>query len=319
MTAFTTEPQWTDAMRQDDFARAWRISDDSLRMYLACPPAKHTGQRHLQRIWRGERLAGKRVLVRCYHGLGDTIQFIRFAPALRRIACEVIVWVQPPLMSLVAAVDGVDRVLPLHDGTPEVEYDVDIEIMELAHALRVSADLIGDCVPYVRVSPSDVAPPPMHDSSTAPRIGLVWEVGDWDKRRSVPAEAFRALGLETGAQIFSLQQGSGRGAAAQIPARDIAVADIADLARLILQLDLVITVDTMVAHLCGAIGAPVWTMLHADCDWRWPRDGSRSTWYPTMRLFHQDVPGCWQPVIAQMIAALREKTDFGTRLTAPGT
>jgi hypothetical protein len=133
----------------------------------------------------------------------------------------------------------------------------------------------------------------------------VWEVGDWDKRRSVPPELLGALGSEAGAQLFSLQQGPGRAAAMRIPAADIAVPDIEALAGLIMQLDLVITVDTMVAHLSGALGVPVWTMLHADCDWRWPQHGSRSTWYPTMRLFHQDAPGSWQPVIAKMVAALK--------------
>jgi hypothetical protein len=112
------------------------------RDYCASGAAKHTGERHLQRIWLGEDLAGKRVLVRCYHGLGDTIQFIRFAKPLRAVASEVIVWAQPELIPLLRAAEGVDRLIPLHDGTPDVGYDVDIEIMELAHALRVTTDII---------------------------------------------------------------------------------------------------------------------------------------------------------------------------------
>jgi hypothetical protein len=291
---------WKDAMRRGNFEAAWRISDNDLKDYLRSPPPKHTGERHLQRIWRGESLSGKRVLVRCYHGLGDTIQFIRFAAQLRKIASRVVVWVQPSLVALVRGVDGVDSVLPLHDGTPDVEYDVDIEIMELPHALRVSAAAIAEGVPYLRVTRYRTAALP----PASRRIGLVWEVGDWDKRRSVPAGLLGALRSGAGVGLFSLQQGPGRNAARLIPATDIAVPDMESLAAVIMQLDLVITVDTMVAHLAGALGAPVWTMLHADCDWRWPLGGSSSVWYPTMRLFHQEFAGDWGPVIAKMAAVL---------------
>lgn len=288
-------------MRAGDFDRAWRISDDDLRDYLGSPPAKHTGERHMQRIWRGEPLTGKRVLVRCYHGLGDTIQFVRFAPALRRVAREVIFWVQPALMSLVGTVEGVDRVLPLHDGTPDADFDVDIEVMELAHALRATPGMISGCVPYLRVPDNSVRVP-----AAVKRIGLVWEVGEWDKRRSVPPELLGALGAVSGVQLLSLQMGPGRTAASRIPAIDIAEPDVAALAAAVLQLDLVVTVDTMVAHLCGAMRAPVWTMLHAECDWRWPRHDSNSIWYPTMRLFHQHSAGDWAPVVAEMAKALSQ-------------
>jgi hypothetical protein len=303
MTGHITEPNWTDAMRRREFARAWRISDDSLRDLLGTPQPKHGGERHRQRIWRGETLARQRVLVRCYHGLGDTIQFIRFVPRLRRLARQVILWVQPELLPLIAGVDGIDIALPLHDGTPDVDYDVDIEIMELAHALRADAALIERCVPYLSAKRGDVIAP----SSTRRRVGLVWEVGNWDKRRSVPPELLGEWLKDTGVELYALQQGAGRGDNGRIPATDIGVTDITALASLIMQLDLVITVDTMVAHLAGALGAPVWTMLHADCDWRWPLNETRSVWYPTMRLFHQSCAGEWQPVVARIAEALKNR------------
>src|SRR5690606_11292785 len=112
-------------------------------------PPKHEGPRHLQTIWDGRPLRGRRVLVRCYHGLGDTIQFIRFAAPLRAIARHVIVWVQPKLLPLIATVAGVDEALPLNDGTPNSVFDADIEIMELAHALRVDAEAIRRPLPYL--------------------------------------------------------------------------------------------------------------------------------------------------------------------------
>src|SRR3954453_816887 len=137
-------------MRAGEFERAWAINDRDLAM-LAYPP-KHTGPRHLQRIWRGEELAGKHVLVRCYHGLGDTIQFLRFMPALRRVARTVTLFCQPSLLSIVARAEGVDRVLPLHDGSPETCFDVDIEIMEIPHALRVDRSAVAMDRPYVTVN-----------------------------------------------------------------------------------------------------------------------------------------------------------------------
>src|SRR3954452_22339431 len=122
------DPDWSEAMRTADLQRAWEISDRSLREYCVSGAIKHTGERHFQRIWRGEQLNGRSVLVRCYHGLGDTIQFVRFAQPLRDIAREVLLWVQPELLELVRGVEGVDQVWPLHDGTPGTTYDVDIEI-----------------------------------------------------------------------------------------------------------------------------------------------------------------------------------------------
>ena len=114
-----------------------RDQDRSLQEYCRSGAIKHTGERHFQRIWRGEKLDGRCVLVRCYHGLGDTIQFVRFAKPLRAIAREVLICAQPELLELLRGVEGVDQLYPLHDGTPDARYDVDIEIMELAHALRI--------------------------------------------------------------------------------------------------------------------------------------------------------------------------------------
>jgi hypothetical protein len=295
---------WTDALRSANFQRAWDISDRRLREYCESGANKHTGERHFQRIWRGEDLKDKRVLVRCYHGLGDTIQFVRFAKRLREIAREVIVWAQPELLALLRQVDGIDHVFPLHDGTPDLAYDVDIEVMELAHALRVSPELVSDSVPYLlrgrseRLTCSSLSSSPL-------AIGLVWEAGNWDSRRCVPAQMLARLRGEAGVRLFSLQQGPGRGMAATIPAEDIAVPDLESLAATIIRLDLILTVDTMVAHLAGALGVPVWTMLHADCDWRWPKTGRQSIWYPTMKLFHQTQVGEWSNVVEEIADELK--------------
>jgi hypothetical protein len=291
--------EWTDALRRGDFQRAWEISDVSLREYCASGAVKHTGPRHYQRIWRGEDLHDKRVLIRCYHGLGDTIQFIRFAKRLRQIARQIIVWGQPELLAMLRRVEGVDQALPLHDGTPDVAYDVDIEVMELAHALRATSADISSCVPYLACTPAA----PVRRASQLGSIGLVWDVGDWDKRRCIPPQMLSAL-ARTGVRLFSLQQGPARQMASAIPAEDIAAPDIETLAATILRLDLVVTVDTMVAHLAGALGAPVCTLLHADCDWRWPLRDRQTPWYPTMKLFHQQKGGDWTSVIEEVAEAI---------------
>src|SRR5215211_3290309 len=122
---------WIDAMRRGDFAAAWKISDELLLARRDEDQWKL--QRWQQSIWNGSDVAGKKVLVRCYHGLGDTIQFIRYAALLKTLAAEVIVWVQPSLIPLLRSVAGIDRLLPLHDGVPDVEYDVDVELNELPY------------------------------------------------------------------------------------------------------------------------------------------------------------------------------------------
>ncbi len=296
---------WVAAMRAGNFNRAWEISDaDVLRVW----PVKHEGPRHLQRIWRGEPLRGKRVLVRCYHGLGDTIQFARFLPPLRKIAKEVTVWCQPELLSLVSTVEGVDRVLPLHDGAPEVDYDVDIEIMELAHAIRATREQVEMHHPYIHPGGSaDI--PEKRIATSLLAIGVMWDVGDWDRHRVVPSGLLRHFNHPR-AQLYSLQRGSVAEAVRAIGAIDVSTPDIDVLAITLQRLDLCICPDTMVAHLSAALGRETWVMLHADCDWRWPSVGGTTLWYPTMRLFRQSIPGDWRSVVAEIRSAISRKVEL---------
>jgi len=245
---------------------------------------------------------GRRVLVRCYHGLGDTIQFLRFIPALRKIAAHVTLFCQPPLLSLVRGAKGVDRLLPLHDGKPEADFDVDIEIMQIPHALRLDHEAFRMKRPYLRadeIPPAELARRPAHELS----VGLVWEVGDWDKRRCIPSSVLSGL-QRSGVRFYSLQLNPAAGAIEEIGAFDLSTPDIARLAARLKQLDFVLCVDTMVAHLAGAIGCEAWIMLHSDCDWRWPASGARSIWYPAARLFHQNRPGDWTGVIKEVADAI---------------
>jgi ADP-heptose:LPS heptosyltransferase len=295
-----------EAMRAGDFASAWTISDACLRARLARGDPPHTGPRHLQSIWNGEPLAGKRVLVRCYHGLGDTIQFIRFAAPLRRLADAVIVWVQQPLMRLVRTARGVDHVIPLHDGTPDVAFDANIECMELAHALRVHEHTVACAVPYLF---PDLGKDRLPRSGNKFSVGLVWRAGQWDDSRSIPARLLSPIAEVSGTRLFSLQIGPAAAEAARIPAQDLSSQDIEELAATLCHLDLLVSVDTCAAHLAGALGVPVWLLLPTPCDWRWMKHRTDCVWYPTMRLFRQSRPGDWQPVVEDVAASLRELAD----------
>src|SRR3954464_5716125 len=177
---------WTEHMRRGNFAAAWAVSDAVLRA-RADQSCSHW-PRHFQYIWDGTPLSGRRVLVRCYHGLGDTIQFIRYLPLVRAIARETIVWAQPKLLPLLSSVAGSDHLLPLHDGTPDVEYDVDVELMELPYIFRSTLETIPAEVPYLHVLPTTAG----HDRGYY-HVGIVWRAGDWDDRRSIPVEELAPL------------------------------------------------------------------------------------------------------------------------------
>ncbi len=298
--------EWVSAMRAGDFERAWTIADRHLEELRGSRDGKYEGPRHLQRIWRGEELARKRVLVRCYHGLGDTIQFIRFVPALRRIAREVVVWCQPELLSLVARVEGVDRAIPLHDGSADISFDVDIEIMEIPHAIRAGRDLVEMRLPYLNLPQSH------HPGARAPgqhelAVGVLWQAGDWDRRRAVPATLLNRIGC-SGVRLCSLQRGAAAQEASEIGVVDVSTPDIEALGHRLRELDLLVCVDTMIAHLAGALGCETWMMLHSNCDWRWPSVGERTFWYPSIRLFHQRIAGEWSETIEEVRAGILART-----------
>ena len=286
--------EWLQHARRGDFDRAWRVSDCILARHIASPD--FTRPRHEQSIWTGKSIDGARVLVRCYHGLGDTIQFSRYFPMLRARAREVTVWAQPALLQLLASIQGIDRLIPLTDGVPEVPYDVDVEVMELPFVFRSTLPSIPRAVPYIRVPAADLP-------RTPPRVGVVWRCGDWEMRRSIPFHDVRPLFEVEGVTWCSLQQHR-RPGEAHPRLVDISADDIYEAARRMAALDLVITVDSMPAHLAGALGIPVWTLLRKDADWRWMDDREDSPWYPTMHLFRQRAEGDWADVIERVAGYL---------------
>ncbi|MEA2464198.1 MAG: hypothetical protein QOJ98_1945 [Acidobacteriota bacterium] len=285
---------WFSHMRRGDFTSAWAISDAILAS-RAGTPSWHL-EREYQWIWGGTPLEGKRVLIRCYHGLGDTIQFARFFPIVSAIAKECTVWVQPSLIPLLQTMRGIGRLLPLHDGTPEVEFDVDVESMELTHVFRTTVDTIPHDVPYLHVAPA-----------TLPKrgIGVVWRAGDWGPQRSIPIDTLARLFDLPDVTFYSLQRGDSDPRLVTLDGVD----EPLSTARLMRALDLVITVDTVTAHLAGALGVPVFTLLPYEHDWRWMDERRDSPWYPSMRLFRQPRPGDWESVVEEVRYAIATMSD----------
>jgi hypothetical protein len=288
-------------MRRGDFEEAWRQTDriEAPRRARQRDPGFVRGPHHL--TWNGEPFDARDVVVRCDHGLGDTLQFIRYVPRLRKLARSVTVLVQPPLLGVL---EGSDDLGDLRDGwnAAPPRYDVEIEVMELPYAFRSTFPSVPSAVPYLPVDAirrRATALPPL-DRSAGLNVGLVWAASDWDRTRSVSLHELAPLGRAPGVRFYSLQQGDQAAAYSHAP---FAIepysghtGDIAAAAAAMLQLDLVVTVDAMAAHLAGALGRPVWVLLKHDADWRWMDAAQSSPWYPTMRLFRQAREGDWSVV-----------------------
>jgi hypothetical protein len=284
----TMPEDWAGLMRRGDFERAWQLSDRAIRR-LGADEWKRP--RHEQRIWNGTTLRGRRVLVRCYHGLGDTLQFVRYLPRVYRMAADLTVWIQPALIPLLSTTDQLGRLLPLHEGAPEVDFDVDAEIMELPHVFRTQVETIPDRVPYI-----DVRDPRRDGPASALRVGVVWTAGTWDDRRSIPFSLLDPLLGLADAEFVTLQPVRTAGESARF-AQHAHTLSIEETARVMAGCDLVVTVDTMAAHLAGALGVSGCVMLRAEADWRWMNDRSDSPWYPSLTLFRQPRAGEWRSVV----------------------
>jgi len=305
--------RWVEAMRAGAFDKAWVVSDAVL---AARDPATRDDPAlpyHLRWVWDGQPLDGRRVLVRCYHGLGDTLQFCRYLPPLRAHVAGLTLEAQPELVPLLRTLPGPDRVVPFRPDAPAPAADCDVEIMELAHALR----LAPNGAPYLFAGP---LPRP----AVGLLVGLCWRAGGWDPGRSVPLAALAPLGQVPGVRLISLQRGPGLEelAAGAPPLLDTGdrSADVTAVARLMASLDLVITVDTMVAHLAGALGRPTWLLLRAEADWRWML-GRGTLWYDSVRLYRQPSPGHWAAPLAELhadLAALAQRGAAGNSAQRTG-
>lgn len=319
---------WLAAMRRGDWAEAWRQTDRIELPRRASQARDDFAREPRHLLWDGTPFAGRSVLVRCEHGLGDTLQFIRFVPRLSRMARHVSVRVQPPLLGLLSGAPGLGAVGNAWSAEAAPAHDVAIEVMELPYALRSSIANLPPPYPHLRAKVAGTLDFDWPRDERL-RVGLVWAASDWDRSRSIPPALMEPLLRVDEVRFFSLQQGEAAHDALsmRLVALSRHTGDIAAAAAAMLALDLVISVDAMAAHLAATLGRPTWLLLKHDADWRWMRGRGDSPWYPAMRLFRQPAPGDWRSVIAAATRALREQAkahrtqareSFSPRRAPPG-
>ncbi len=287
-----------------DFARGWHEADWRRR-----DPSNPASRPFPKPIWDGSPLNGRTILLHAEQGLGDTMQFIRYAGLVRDRGGRVVVECQPLLTELLKDVDGVDQVVTLGPALPE--FDVHCPLMSLPIVFRTDLNSIPTPGNYLKAEPEKVAAWSQRLAGVSgKRVGLVWAGSATfrnDKIRSIPPAKLLPLAAVPGISLVSLQKG-GPAAPEQLNLIDktAELTDFTETAALIANLDLVISVDTAVAHLAAAMGKPTWIMLPAVPDWRWMLGRDDSPWYPSARLFRQDTSGSWTNVIERLANALAE-------------
>lgn len=261
--------------------------------------------------WAGGELTGLRLLLEHEAGHGDTVQFARYIPLLKaRGAAYVGLVCQPALVRLLRPLPGLDAVWALDDGVPAQGWDAWSPMISLARHLVPAAQDPVHLAPYVQVADSVRQSWAQRIAARGRRVGLVWRGNPNfanDRHRSLTrVEDLEPVWSQTGITFYSLQAGSRDNLPAAICDLAPQLRDFADTAAVLEQLDLLISVDSAVAHVAGALGRPCWLLLpHHLCDWRWGLDRSDTPWYPATRLFRQGGDGTWAPVVAQVAQALR--------------
>ncbi len=265
--------------------------------------------------WRGEDLHGKRLLLYAEQGLGDTIQFARFAPLLAKRGAEIVLDVQAPLGGLLQRVEGAARIVRQGETPPAADFQ--LPLMSVPFVLGLDAAQIPAVVPYLRADVARVAAWGARLPEGKFRVGIAWQGNPRrkiDRGRSIPLAAFAPLCRVPGVRLISLQKHDGVEQLAALPDVmrvselgadfDSGPDGFLDSAAVMMHLDLVVTSDSTIAHLAGALGRPVWVILRDVPDWRWMLDRPDTPWYPTARLFRQDRRDDWGEVMGRVAAAL---------------
>ncbi|MGA2215484.1 MAG: tetratricopeptide repeat-containing glycosyltransferase family protein [Bryobacteraceae bacterium] len=266
--------------------------------------------------WDGSLIEGKTILLHSEQGAGDTIQFIRYAGLLRQQGAKVLLHCQESLRTLLG---GMPEVAQVFSGpVPAPEFDVHAPLMSLPRLFGTRVDSIPGFIPgetpYLRPLADSPAPRDLASCSSF-RVGLVWRGNPShrnDRNRSIPLDLLQDLAAVEGARFFSLQLNPSGAEVQWLRSRTIfdlspGLSDYAATAGCLAELNLLITVDTSVAHLAGALGRPVWTLLPACNDWRWLQDREDTPWYPSMRLFRQNGLRNWRPVADRVASDLRRE------------
>lgn len=295
---------------QGDYARGWIEYEWRWRWKGRAP------RRFPRPRWDGTPLHGKTILLHPEQGLGDSVQFIRYAPMVKALGGRVVCITHPPLMRLFRDCDGVDQFVETDQPLPH--FDVEAPLMSLPGIFGTTLANIPARVPYI-FPPGQIDPmieQPLSHRGRETKVGLVWAGGSSAKNdlaRSCHWEHFAQLAQVAGVRYYSLQKGPSSAEAGRLAERlsltnlGDTLSDFADTASAIARLDLIISVDTAVAHLAGAMGKPAWILLPSAPDWRWLLDRDDSPWYPTARLFRQRQAGDWHELLQRVTAALGEE------------
>lgn len=288
----------------DEYEWRWKLGEYAWAKVYRDSPVK---------LWNGEPLAGRSILIHAEQGLGDTIQFIRYLPRVVALAAKVVLVVHPQLRHLLRDVEGV-TLMGLDERQPLCDFYCPLLSLPRLFATRV--DSIPAPIPYLRADPAAIA----HWQARLGdglKVGIAWQGKPGtvvDRGRSVDVASFAPLARIPGVRLISLQKNQGTEQLAGLPPDmridtlgpdfDAGPAAFRDTAAVMTLVDLVITTDTSVAHLAGALGRPTWVVLKFAADWRWLRQTERSPWYPTMRLFRQAATGAWNPVFERVAGEL---------------
>jgi hypothetical protein len=303
------EARWNLALARllaGDYRRGWR--EHEWRWHHP----KLTPRRFPGPLWDGRPIAGHRILVHAEQGLGDTLQFMRFLPMLAKKGCRIAFDCPIELIPLAETMAAVDTIVPTGAQCPDVDYHV--PLMSLPFVLETTLESLPSAMPYVFANKARVKRWSQRlPSMPGRRIGIVWSGNPAqavNSKRSIPVSALHSLTQTENVLWISLQfkaAVSGADEAVAIPGLvDLThdIQDFADTAAIVSLLDLTITCDTSVAHLAGAMGRPVWVLLSTAADWRWTVRRLQTPWYPSARLFRQQRPGDWAPVVAETRCAL---------------
>jgi tetratricopeptide (TPR) repeat protein len=277
-----------------------------------------------QPLWDGSELAGRTILLHAEGGLGDSVQFIRYAALMKQRGGTVVFDSHPALVDLLRGCSGIDRIIPRGDALPD--FDVHAPLMSLPFIFGTRLATIPATVPYLSVDP-ELAERWRREVAGLPglKIGIGWQGSPQhyhDRVRSFPLACFEPLARLAGVHLIILQKHAGREQlpefAARFPITDLGArldetsGAYLDTPAVMQSLDLVITPDSSLAHIAGALGVPVWLALPHVPEWRWLLDRNDSPWYPTMRLFRQSQPGDWQGVFQRMAAEVADQLARGS-------
>ncbi|MFQ5455541.1 MAG: tetratricopeptide repeat protein [Nitrospirota bacterium] len=272
--------------------------------------------------WDGSALNSKTILISSEQGFGDTIQFIRYMPLVKEKGGKVIFESPKEVRQLIEGFHGIDQIVewPVSKNR-DIKFDTYIPLLSLPGIFRTTVDTIIAEVPYLRANPELVKKWHKEIHCKELKVGLVWAgnpVHKNDHNRSCKLSDFRPIGFIHGIKLFSLQKGTPADQLSESPENMSIVnigeqlMDFSDTAAVIQNLDMVISVDTAIVHLAGALGKPVWTLLPFMPDWRWMQNREDSPWYPTMRLFRQPEAGDWKSVIANIREELKRLVNKGS-------